>query len=554
MKAFWTLLGLVFLGTSVTAKWQTTTYTLKGGWNAINLSGDASHDSIGNVLPEFVEEVWRWNPNPDQVQFTASPLVPSAGTPEWSTWRRNGEGNTLSQLVGPGTYLLKCSGTAADNYSVDLKQSPRLPDSRWVRNGANLFGFPSSNAAGSYPTMSEYFATFPAAFAAGTKIYKYVGGDLGPGNPVQVFSPSFENLDRTQAYWFSAEVVGDFATPVQISLSSINGLDFGRTRSVITLRLRNRSDATVTVAIEPVDSEAAPVGQPAISGSVPLTLLNAEGTYEALSNPHNQVIAPQSTIELRFGIDRGSMGSDSAAYYASLLRLTDSGNLFDVSLPVQARVASLAGLWVGDALVTNVSSKVPASTGTSTPKAFPLRWLLHVDEAGTARLLSQAFMGSLASEGNPVGICTSESGLLESAKGSASRMVSAHMPLDTVVSTGTGAVAPSNTLMRTFTIPFNDPTNPLVHTYHPDHDNKNARPDGTVEHLADGQESYSITREVSFEFTTTPPEGISPVGWGSAVLGGNYSEVLKTQGYDFITTSGIFILQRASESGTIILD
>ena len=92
MKQLCIALGLLGLCLNAHAQWQTTTYTLKGGWNAIHLSGDASYNTIENLLPATVEEVWRWNPNPNQVQFTSSPLIPSAGTPEWSTWRRSGAG------------------------------------------------------------------------------------------------------------------------------------------------------------------------------------------------------------------------------------------------------------------------------------------------------------------------------------------------------------------------------------------------------------------------------------------------------------------------------
>jgi hypothetical protein len=89
--------------------------------------------------------------------------------------------------------------------------------------------------------MASYFATFPAAIAAGSKVYKYVGGELGAGNPLQVFSPSSERLDSTQAYWFSAEVTGNYYAPLELSLStSDGGHSFGRTGSTVTLRLRNR--------------------------------------------------------------------------------------------------------------------------------------------------------------------------------------------------------------------------------------------------------------------------------------------------------------------------
>ena len=494
---------------------------LKGGWNAIHLSGDASYNTIENLLPDRRESGAGIQPQSGAIHLL--PAHSQCGYTEWSTWRRSGT-NSLTELIGPGAYMDKSSGSASDSYSVAIQQRPKLPSGNWVRNGANLFGFPSSNAAGSYPKMSDYFATFPAAIAAGTKIYKYVGGELGPGNPVQVFAPTFEQLDRTQAYWFSAEVVGDFIAPVQLSLSSNDGLDFGRTRSVISVRLRNRSDATVTVTLAPVSSEAAPIGQTAITGAVPLTLRDNDGNYNALNGAVNQVIAPQSTVSaLR---DRPwTHERRQRRLLRIFVAFTDNSQQMDIALPVQARVSSLAGLWVGDALVSNVNSKSPAQavavprvpshcggccTSTSRHRALAL--------AGIHRLLGNT--------GNPVGI-TLESSI--HIAGSARRLVAAHMPLDTVVATGSGSVALGGTLQRGFTIPYNDPTNPFVPSYHPDHDNKHTRPDGNVEHLVGGNESYSITREVSFEFTTTPPNGVSPIGWGNTVLGGNYTETIRTQ-------------------------
>ena len=71
-----------------------------------------------------------------------------------------------------------------------------------------------------------------AAIAANTKIYKYVGGPLGPTNPIQVFSPAFEQVDRNTAYWFSAEVVGNFHAPLEVSIVASDGLAFGRTGSI----------------------------------------------------------------------------------------------------------------------------------------------------------------------------------------------------------------------------------------------------------------------------------------------------------------------------------
>ena len=550
-----TLASLCFAATAQ-AQWQSTTYTLKGGWNSIYLHGDATHATLDELFAGKTEvlEVWRWNPNPTQVQFTTSPLIPSAGTPEWSTWARDGSSNSLGQLIGQTAYLVKCSGVISSSYSVSIPQKVLPPSATWVRNGANLMGFPSYKNGSTYPTMGSYFATFPAAIASNVKVYKYIGGELGLNNPLQVFSPTTEKLDRNQAYWFQSAVVGNFYAPIEITPSNSDGLDFGRTGSTISVRLRNRSAATVTVTISSVSSDAAPSGQTAITGSVPLTLRAADGTATPFSGT-SVVIGPQSAVEVKFGIDRGAMSADSDAFYASLLRFRDSSNLMDVLVPARASVASLAGLWVGDALVTNVASKAATSTGGSTtPRPFPLRFILHVDDAGEARLLSQVFMGTLASAGNPAGLCTKESGLKPDTKAGARRMSVVHLPLDTVTATGSGEVALGSTLERTVSIPFNDPTNPFVHSYHPDHDNLDARPDGTAIPLADGVESYSITRTCRFEFTTSPPEGTSAVGWGSSVIGGTYTEEMTGLHKEVITISGSFTLRRASDDGAISIN
>lgn len=105
MKFLAPLAALILSAAPTSAQWETTTHSLKGGWNAIHLTGDARQDTLDNLLPAAVMEVWRWNPNPTQVQFTQSPLLPSAGTPEWSARKRGQPAeSTLSQLTGQASY------------------------------------------------------------------------------------------------------------------------------------------------------------------------------------------------------------------------------------------------------------------------------------------------------------------------------------------------------------------------------------------------------------------------------------------------------------------
>ncbi|MCX8497325.1 MAG: hypothetical protein ORN51_14180 [Akkermansiaceae bacterium] len=351
------------------AQWKTTTYTLKGGWNAIYLTGDATYDTIDNLLPTTVLEVWRWQTNPTQAGFTESPLIPSAGTPEWSVWKRGAPAESaLSQLVGQTAYLVKCSGTSSTSYSVMLKQSPLPATNSWVRNGANLLGFPSYKNGSTYPTISSYFTSFSAAIAANTKVFKYVGGDLGPSNPVQIFSTATDRLDATQAYWFSAEVTGSYVSPFEIGVdSSDQELSFGMNTNVITMKIRNRTASNVSLTLTPTASESAPDTQTAITGAVPLTqrvfnATTAAWTETPLTAATTVSIGASSTVELSFGVNRADptmvAATSSDALFASFLRITDSGNLVDILIPASANKTSLAGLWMGDIRVSSVGSRV----------------------------------------------------------------------------------------------------------------------------------------------------------------------------------------------------
>ena len=547
MKKFLLALGSLLFAATAHAQWQSTTYTLKSGWNSIYLHGDATHAKPDELFAAYpaVTEVWRWNPNPTQTGFTTTPLLPSNGTPEWSKWVRGGPTASLIGLTGQSAYLVKCSAAA----SVVIPQRPMPPSNTWVRSGANFLGFPSSKATGNFPTFSSYFSTFPAAIAANTKIFKYDGGDLGAGNPLQVFSPATERVDRNQAYWFSSEVVGNFYAPVQISLSSTDGFAFGRRGSVITARVMNRTAAAMSLRIAPVASNSPPSGQELITAAVPLTRRALDDQADWVETPiaaaYNEVIAPNSSVELSFGIDRSVMSGAADALYASLLRFTDSANTFDILIPATARKSTLAGLWIGDAVVSAVESKPLANAVKPTGSTFPLRYLIHVADDGTARVLSQVFMGPMAAAPHDFGICRSEAGLKSDAKSAARRIVATHMPLDLALG-GTGSFGIGSDLSFTIPTPFNDPTNPFVHQYHPDHDNKSGQ---TA--LVAGQESYNVTRQVNFTFTGTPPEGGSAIGWGSSVIGGTYSEVINGLHKQSITITGTFELRRASELGTL---
>ena len=78
--------------------------------------------------------------------------------------------------------------------------------------------------------------------------------------------------------------------------------------------------------------------------------------------------------------------------------------------------------------------------------------------------------------------------------------------------------------------------------------------------LPAGEESPTITRQMSFAFTASPPAGTSSLGWGASVIGGNYTETIsgirkaKTaegSATNTVAVSGTFVLRRVSESGSL---
>ncbi len=341
---------------------------------------------------------------------------------------------------------------------------------------------------------------------------------------------------------------------MEYELPSADGLAFGRTGSLITVGVTNRTSSALTLTLSTQNSEAAPASQTPVTGPVALTRRtfdSATGAYveTPLVGESTVSVPANGRLNLEFGLDRAQITGSDSALYASFLRIKDSAKLSDVLLPASAQRASPAGLWIGQADVSAVNSTVAGSPGATTARTFPLRVNLHVDAAGVARLLSQAYVGTLAATGHPVGICTRESALLADAKESALRVVSSQMPLDRAIA-GSGAFAVGSTLEHTVTIPFDDPTNPFVHAYHPDHDNRDAR----LAPLAAGVESHTITRRITFTFTAAPPDGSTVTGWGVTIYGGTYAETIEGLNKVPLTVGGAFTLRRISEIADITLN
>ncbi|MEO0054808.1 MAG: hypothetical protein RLZZ50_755 [Verrucomicrobiota bacterium] len=557
-------LALLAAATGARAQWLTKTYNLAPGWNGIWLSGDASYATVGDLFAAYpgIGEIWRWNPDPDRVQFSESPSTPTTTSDEWTVWKRNDPSEqVLQRLVGNSAYLI--NNTATTSTSVALKQLVRAPANTWLISGANFMGFPAAGSSATWPVLNTYFASFinggVTGLPTGTKIYKYVGGGLNSTNPLQI-SPTSERLDPDKAYWFSLATVSNFYGALAYELPGSGALAFGRTLSSLTVGVTNRSTSNLTLTISLDPSESAPAGQPAISGGVPLTrrvFNSATNAYDETQVPatgaspaYTLAVPASGRANLDFGILRSALATNSANFYASILRIRDSAGLTDVRIPVSAQPATTAGLWVAQIKVTNVTSTQPNS-GSTTSRPFPMNVIVHMDAGGTPRLLRQVFVGRLASTGNPLGLAVAESRILGAAASDIkpTRYYVPMMPAGSSAIVGTGSFASGSSTTWTVAHAHNDPVNPFVHSYHPDHDNLDAR----FAPLAAGKESYNVNRTCVFAFTANPPDGSSVAGWGSTVLGGTYNETLTGLNKVPLTVSGTFAMRRISEISDIDL-
>ena len=253
----------------------------------------------------------------------------------------------------------------------------------------------------------------------------------------------------------------------------------------------------------------------------------------------------KETLGLTVAVDRASLAGPFGTESASLLQVMDSEGSMEVYLPVRATATNLHGLWLGIAEVSHVQNQLSVGTNDVQPTAqgFPLTLIVHIDTAGQATLLSQAYLGAVGEDENLLevpGVSNEESVLLTEYLGGARRFTATHLPLGTELSFSGNAVT-GGTISGTLTIGHDSPSNPFLHLFHPDHDNLDERFEET---LPNGVESHTIDRAFSLTFHATAPEGLNDPAWGTSVLTGDYEEPLSGLHKNAIATRGVFALRR----------
>ncbi|MBI5102038.1 MAG: hypothetical protein HZB33_09430 [Nitrospirae bacterium] len=209
-----------------------------------------------------------------------------------------------------------------------------------------------------------------------------------------------------------------------------------------------------------------------------------------------------------------------------------------------------------------LDDKSDSSPPTPTKSELPLHLILHVDTAGTVRLLKEVIIMADANE-NPVlltdhALIPNYSGLsIKDGRLVGLRMSSAAFDYaGNSLDCAGGLTSIPQAVTCQIVVTADLPTNPFLHRYHKDHDSLDVN-FVPIPSTSSFQEVYQIIRAISLNFSPSyPPDPRTtsveaPPGWGQNSLGGTYAETISGLHKGQVSVNGFFKLQRISEKGAL---
>lgn len=592
----------VLAAVSATGSWAgiiTQTVDLQPGWNAVFLEvvpEDADAETVFNSATFSVSPVERaamWTGEPDTAQFITDPeqLIPE--TPGWLQYRDGAamDENTLNRLLPGRAYVIKLGGSAPVAWSISGNTGPKAI--RWLPDTFTLTGLPVNPSTAPAPTFERFFAGSPAH--AGQRVLRMVNNQW-----TEVADLSTQTINRGEAYWIFTEGTSEYQGPLNVRLEAGGVLDFGTTATDLTLSVLADTANEDPPRDLMVDLQVTQVtGQPI---TIPLEYRVSnftDGTFSwpSLINKQTFELPALSDRILAIQADRGALPSEDpvGTRYVSMLRIEDPDVRYDIPVFISKGADSRVGLWVGYAVLNRVTEHIteltegtnpedppvtlvkPRSEPTAVGREFSFRLLIHVDATGKARLLQKALL-AYPEPADPVvlasdaAIASYTAALNPDEEQTGLRMSSPAFSFDGPLAGEagkdtfpvSGATGPLEFVVN---LPFDDPLNPFVHLYHPDHDNLTVDEEPIGEGTANS-ESWSVERTVELTFANEDPEGRNPAGWGTAEAGGTYKETVKglmreersvsdapgspsSPMSNSIITTGYFRLTRVSTTGTL---
>lgn len=561
---------------SNTASAQIATYQqvieLNPGWNAIHVQVEPEDNRMATVFADLpVVSAWRWLPPEAGARFVEDPAEGLKNIEGWFAWfpepRPEAFLSNLFRVNANTSYLVRLEGS--ESHQVILNGTPEVVPIRWETDAYTLTGLPVSET--NPPTFAEFFSN--SGNHQGQPVYR-----LGSDGRWQVVNAASETIESGQAYWVFTNGNSRYQGRLDIDLEQGESVEYTAALEEIRVVLRNRSDLAGTFQVRRLqptgmplsfrveDAETGDVGWPFLPETLVLEAPARGNTFLTLGVVRRNFTASRMEQVLEITDELGErillhVGGNTIQPFvapAGGARSGDSGKSTRAGDPTM-----LSGLWLGEVEVNAVSeSQLAGVIPEDAPQTFSQRFLIHVDLTGQVSLLKDVIQ--MWQEGTRVPsvedptlnevdqpgrfVLITDSSLLGLYSGAALRggqpvgqrysTVAYDFQGDTLAFDG--EFGPGNQISTTLVIEPELPTNPFLHRYHPDHDNRDAQ------FLNFREEAYQVVREMRLTFAEDDPTGNTPPGWGETLVGGFFEESITGLHKNTIFTSGEFRLRRIS--------
>ena len=575
----------LLLAQAARAQWVTQNLPLVPGFNPVFVEvTPATNDceSLFGWIPN-IESVWLYNRYTKTTSSGASPTGMAVGQDHWLMWFPKSSSknflSTLSQVRGGQAYMIHLLSNAPP-MTISLKGIPGLPRTDWLPFDMTLAGGPISKQRS--VTFAQFFGDIPELTTAAGSASSFYSINPLQARETQIRHPEATVMVPGKAYWFILKGHRDnpypFLVTAQGEMNSVQFLNDGKAPSVNLINSMASVSATLHLGILP--SETPPPGSPERAGDVPVAalILGPDGSYtpQLLANGVDIVLAPGETRTLRLALATGLLSptTNVNATYQGLIEVTEEAHGYRQLVPVVAAVpgssfatqkrsllgmgptpqsqpptaiastAPSAGLWVGKITLVAVNnpgfdptnSRPDISLNPLTKVAAPLdmRVMLHVDSNGVARVIQQACFAQLWTGSNYTTQLYHDAASLAPNATLTSRVSAPAWPrLPPFPMTGAFGV----NLTATLNVPYDDPVNPFVHAYHPDHNNLDEN--YSTNKLPAGVESFNISRNVTFYFGSTLNGGSFSPGVPPVRFTGTNREYVSTSAFTNTTAFSV---------------
>lgn len=566
------LLTLIFLFSKellVQASPVSQPITLHPGWNAIFLEVEPDSTDPADVFSSItdLQSVWQWNSRAGTVEFIQNPdlLVPEE--PQMLVYIPGNEVVTnLHAINGNRAYLVQVGGSG--DQVLTVTGDPLLPHHDWKSNSFNFVGFHLAGSA--EPNFGDFFLSSPAHADQNIYLLNNLTGAWE-----KVVNPFLEDMQRGEAFWIYCNGSSSFNGPVSATLEQSTGLHYGRISSEQDVILKNDSayQRTITLALPELLSGVEVVHHWTYDEA------NSMPKWVPFPSALQMELAAGEAQRLRIGVRRIGLTAD-VAYETNLAVDDNQGYTFDI--PMSVTGISYDGLWTGYATIDKVSdqNRVSGNVQETIPlpagSEFDFRLIIHADQSGTVRLLSEviqmwqpstwkpdpndpgtqiidqpgqpvlladdsligAYTGYTLRDGQPVGRRISAPVF--------PRIAAADLPFDDADAASGGSFNPVSGayLEEVVTLAPEDQTNPFRHLFHPSHLNEDP--------------AYQIARTIRLTFAEEDEDGVPITGlpslnWGSSEIGGIYTETITGLHNKPIYIQGSFVLHRVSDVVTLTM-